>query len=194
MGLTDLFVLGLRKFGFSVSITLGSGYSVENDIETRKQNLKRVCDTTVAIPALKSIKNPDGVTWKTFCNVGTQMICESMDVKFFNHEMANQMYDLMATSPKWRKDSGLRAHLHANNGMIAVAAQKHDEHGHVTVIYPAPKMEESGSWGEEVPFCANIGAHPKKREDEGKNMNSVCRVSQAFLTEPDYFLFVGDEA
>ena len=96
-----------------------------------------------------------------------------------NH-LANDMYDIMASSPEFTKDSEERAHQHAEKGGLAIAAKKYPVHGHVAVVFPGP-MIYSGSWKRSVPMVANCG-----------KTNGIMPCSMAFSVKdgpPDYFLW-----
>lgn len=117
----------------------------------------------------------------TKCNIGTRQIAEEMGCFIFkpNH-LANDMYDIMAASPEFTKDTGERAVEHAKNGGLAIAAKKYKIKGHVAVVFPGP-MVYSGSWKKSVPLVANVGVS-----------NGIMATSLAFPVkdgEPDYFLW-----
>lgn len=120
----------------------------------------------------------DGIT---YCNIALDRILglygqpRMMDSKG-NPIMANAMCDFMRDHPEsWTKVDGNTACARASQGILVVACQKENEHGHVAAVYPSP-METSGSWQKEVPMLNNVG------KDVG-----VMRCSKCFRTEPDYY-------
>ena len=126
----------------------------------------------------KDLQPHDGIT---YCNIAidrTLALCglPRMINKLTGQPlMANDMCDLMRDSFKWRKINGDEATARANMGILAIACQRGDHHGHVAAVYPQ-KQAFSPSWGKYVPMLSNVG---KK--------NAVMRASQCFRTEPDYY-------
>ena len=133
------------------------------------QKLRDVCDRIMANPKLQP---HDG---KTFCSLAVTWICEEYDITEFEGLLANQIYDILASGRNWREVDGEVANKIANNGKIAIAAQKGRPHGHVAVVYPGA-MVWSTKWGREAPVLANVG----KR-------NGVLGANWAFAKEPEYF-------
>lgn len=75
------------------------------------------------------------------------------------------------------------AHAHAARGHLVIAGRVESEgNGHVCVIAPE-KMEYSGSWMKRVPLCANVG----------RSVFYGLRLSRAFKTEPEAWLFLGNK-
>lgn len=91
----------------------------------------------------------------THCNSYVNDVCQGYGCKDFDGLMANQMIDLMDTSPSWSKVAMEQCQSLANAGSLVVAGLKADPHGHVNVICPG-KEKTSGRWGN-VPSCANVG-------------------------------------
>ena len=102
--------------------------------------------------------------------------------------MANTIHKHMENHPdQWRKvagpayDYGLAIEA-ANQGCLLIAAQTNPNgHGHVAIIAPEPNGEKSGSWNKIAPFAANVG----KTCWYGK------RLSNAFVQEPETYLYIG---
>jgi hypothetical protein len=138
--------------------------------------LKEILDRVRQQPDLAPRK--DGTT---FCNIALDRIlglygAARMTAPKNVPLMANDMVDFMRNNPQlWVPVNGDVACARASQGVLVVAAQQADGHGHVAAVYPAP-MEYSGSWNKEVPMLNNIG---KK--------NAVMRASMCFHAEPEYF-------
>ena len=147
--------------------------------------LKDACDLVISDDDLRP---RDG---RTFCNIGSLTVAQAMGCTEFDTEgdplMADEMIALMEAnaSGKWSvASSSSEAALHALDGKLGFAAKTSAElgeaHGHLCVIYPA-SQQWSGSWGKEVPMCANVG-----------RQNGEEKVSSAFPVncgEPTYYLW-----
>lgn len=115
---------------------------------------------------------PDGTT---FCNYAVADTGIALGIHTLTRQQtANMMYKYLSSSSRKLTD-GLAVEL-AKEGCWVVAAQKNEGHGHINTIYPAD-MGFSGSWNKKVPMCANVG-----------HKNGIMKISQAFFTEPEYFL------
>lgn len=96
---------------------------------------------------------------KTYCNFFIQYVAKCVGYSGFDGMMANQMVEFMR-----RPDSGWiqladskTAQEHANNGVLVIAGRGNPSgHGHVCLIVPGI-LEKSGSWGDAVPKCVNVG-------------------------------------
>ena len=139
------------------------------------EQLKEVLDS---VRGQKDLVPHDGIT---FCNVALDRILGLCGIpRIINPlagqpHMANSMIDYMRASTKWQAVNGDVACARASQGVLVVACQQEDGHGHVSPVYPVP-MQFSGSWGKDVPMLSNVG----KR-------NGVLRASQCFHDEPLYF-------
>ena len=157
---------------------------------------KQILDAVRVLPELAPVMNPPldyvhGTVVRTFCNFNLDHVMLLYGVKRFINpltrepHMANDMIITMESSPKqWEKVNGDVACARASQGILVVACQREDNHGHVAPIYPA-SMEMSGSWGKNVPMLSNVGRPNSKGE-----FNQVWRASQCFKTEPDYYSLV----
>lgn len=172
MGLLDAIIKFIFGFssnqGASATIQLGTGYSVEKDMEQEAAKLIQLQEEAIAqFP-------PQGKT--THCNEGLMYIADGLgcrDLDGMNATcMVQHVQQLCIThSHDWREDSWERAVAHAARGGFAffgMEAPPGDVHGHVVSI-AAKSMEMSGTWGQEVPICANIG-----------KTNGFMRLSQCF--------------
>ena len=146
------------------------------------EHLKQILDTVRKQPDLQPVKNDEGEVVKTFCNIGLDRILKLCDKpRMINRVsgqplMANDMIECMEHSPSlWSEVNGEVACARASQGVLVVACQKADGHGHVCCVYPMTE-EFSSSWGKPVPMVSNIG-----------KTVGVMRVSQAFRTEPKYY-------
>jgi hypothetical protein len=92
----------------------------------------------------------------THCNAFVAEVCETYAHVQMNGLLANDIIDLISTSPLWSEVPRERCQELANGGTLIVAGLKADPHGHVNVICPGI-AKTSGRWGA-VPSCANIGA------------------------------------
>ena len=136
--------------------------------------LKIILDTVRVQPDLAP---HDG---ETFCNIALDRVLGLCGIPRMVGEngaplMANEMIDFMRESPDYAKINGDAACARASQGILVIACQQEEGHGHVCPVYPAT-MEMSGSWGKTVPMVSNVG-----------RTVGVMRVSQAFKTEPDFY-------
>lgn len=131
------------------------------------KELQEICEETVNSLELTP---HDGMT---YCNVAVTRIVEEYGIKDFRGLTANQICDWLEKN--WDKTNGKEANILANEGVLCIAAQKGEEHGHAAVVYPGA-MVWSSKWGKECPVLANVG----KR-------NGVMGANWAFATEPVYY-------
>jgi hypothetical protein len=104
----------------------------------------------------RAAKNANGIMERiTSCNAYVNEVCEIFGYKEFNGLLANQMIDLMASSPAWSLIGIDKAQFLANQGSLVIAGLKAEPHGHVAVCVPG-KDKTSGRWGV-VPGIANVG-------------------------------------
>ena len=141
--------------------------------------LKEILDAVRNQPDLKP---HDGIT---YCNIAIDRILGLMGIpRIINPltgqpHLANSMIDAFEHSPtRWGEVNGFMAHSCADMGVLAIAAQKADGHGHVAPVYPSEKMVYSPSWGKDVPYLSNVG-----------RKNAIMRASQCFRGEPKYYAF-----
>lgn len=144
--------------------------------------LKEILDHVRQQEDLKPVVDAQGHVLTTYCNIGLDRILGLYGVPRMVNKltgqplMANDMCDYMRDSARqWTKVSGDVACARASQGVLVVACQKADGHGHVCAVYPMTE-EWSSSWGKPVPMVSNIG-----------KTVGVMRASQAFKTEPDYY-------
>jgi len=156
--------------------------------------LKDFCDDAIKKYPPKIDKKTGDVV-ATYCNFAVDDIARHMDYKGFNYNGAPYMADRICSVllSDWLKIDGEQAHRLAASGVLCIAAMssaeiraaairlnkpalKNAQHGHVAVIYPAPRMVQSASWCKEVPLLANIG-----------RVNGVLGASQCFPAEPKYY-------
>lgn len=150
--------------GFIYEFPVGNG--VEEERMANVARLQQLCTEAVSNPAFVPKFG------KTFCNFCARYIAEGMGFFGFPaNAMANDMIGFLATRPEWREDSIERAHAHAIRGGLAFLTLTEYPHGHIAAVYPAP-MESSGSWGEDVPLLANVGA-----------TNGIMRASAVFRAD-----------
>lgn len=124
---------------------------------------------------------PDGTT--TYCNFFVSSVCRAMGYGGFTNNganapmLANDMIDFMLDNKNgWMTVSGEVAQAHANSGVLVIAGQKSDGHGHVCMVRPG-EMLPSLNWGKKAPRVANIG----------KDVFIDKSASWAFKTEPTFF-------
>lgn len=140
--------------------------------------LRRICDAIVAAPEFK-MKNGE-----TYCNLALRKAMDGVELDLFYDEkkkrvmMANEMIDYMEATPSrfGRIHDGTDAFEWAKAGLIVLACNKGEKHGHIALVYPAEEMQHSASWGKLVPMLANVG----KR-------NGIMRASLCFQEEPKYY-------
>lgn len=149
--------------------------------------LKEILDAVRIQPDLRPELDDDGHVVRTFCNIGLDRILGLYGaprmVNKLNGEplCANDMVAYMRGSNRWEKVDGGAAVARASQGVLVVAAQAAEGHGHVVAVYPAP-AQHSGSWGKDVPMLNNIG-----RPFKDGSVNMVAKASLCFRTEPEYF-------
>lgn len=122
---------------------------------------------------------------KSFCNTFTNHVLNSLGYKGFDGLMANQIFAKMCVSPAWERCSTKDAIHYSNSGLVVVASQLGEAHGHVCVCVTGEPVF-SWKWGTLVPTCANVGA-TEKSVFCGKGVN------WAFETMPSFFVMTSDE-
>ena len=138
--------------------------------------LKEILD---AVRTQEDLKPVEG---KTFCNIALDRVLGLCGIPRLVNRlnglplMANDMIDAMRNSPtRWEEVTGEVAVARALKGVLVVAAQQKERHGHVAPVYPLPPSF-SPSWGKDAPILSNVGVR-----------NEVMRASMCFRTEPLYF-------
>lgn len=148
-------------------------------VDDEVRRLKKICDAVLANPDYRPhTMARDGNTW-TFCNRATHEVAWKF-ARYWGFEMllANAMIDKMENDPQWTKvKEGIWAAEYARSGGFAVACQRGEKHGHIAVVRPEPN-KYSHSWHKPVPILNNVG-----------RKNGIMRASEAFKTEPDYWIF-----
>jgi len=121
---------------------------------------------------------------KTYCNIGIHRILGLLGVPQMINKLtlqpllANDMCDCLRNSTsRWLKVDGDAATARAVKGLLVLACQKADGHGHIACVYPLP-AEYSGTWAKYAPMLNNIG-----------RKNAIMRSSLCFRTEPDYYAY-----
>lgn len=129
----------------------------------------------------EDLKPHDGVT---YCNIAINRILKLYGIApliYKNNQqplMANAMCDYLRDSgTTWLKIDGDAACARANRGLLVLACQRGEAHGHIAAVYPLP-ASYSPSWAKYVPMLNNIG-----------RKNAIMRCSQCFRTEPDYYAY-----
>jgi hypothetical protein len=137
-----------------------------------------------ALDHVRSHEDLEPKNGKTYCNIAVHRTLGLLGVPQMINKLtgqpllANDMCDCLRNSPsRWVKVDGDVATARTVKGMLVLACQRLDGHGHIACVYPLP-AEYSGSWGKWVPMLNNIG---KK--------NGIMRSSQCFKTEPDYYAY-----
>ena len=181
-----------KRFGVSVSVTLGSGYSVETEnreaAAALTERLEAACDN----PAWNSL--PDGTT---YCNYFCQQVAHAFGIKDLDQpngaplmaaDMGPKLREFMKEPGcPWREVSMAKAQELANRGEFVLGwagAPEGEHHGHVVVIAPG-EMENSASFGYPVPLCASIA----KYDPKGESKNRIDKVSIFYRADnkPVYF-------
>lgn len=137
--------------------------------------LKEACDTVLKQDDLK----PRSINGKlvTNCDEGVKRICDLMGHCHFDSEQNANMMIKMLSMKVGRLIKMQEGFEMAMQGKVAILAVPASPHGHVAVIYPAPK-QMSGKWMKEVPMVANIGVE-----------NRIMKASEAFRHEPFCYTF-----
>lgn len=126
---------------------------------------------------------------KTFCNFATDYIASQLGCQMFHDAkkqpyLANQIIDILSSSPKWQKVSGTAAWDWAMEGKLALATQKELPHGHVAVLAPAPRVW-SNKWQMYCPQVYNVG--------KADNMNTFppfwIGENFAFADRPVHYVY-----
>jgi len=104
----------------------------------------------------REVKNANGhIEHISCCNTYVNEVCQIFGYKEFEGLLANQMIDLMVSSPAWSLTGIDKAQFLANQGSLVIAGLKAEPHGHVCVCVPG-KEKTSGRWGV-VPSVASVG-------------------------------------
>lgn len=160
--------------------------------------LKEILDAVREQADLRPQVDEEGHVLRTFCNIGLDRILGLCGIPRLINKVsmqplcANDICDYMRNSfTRWTKVTGEVACARASQGILVVACRHSDTangHGHIAAVYPAP-MQNSGSWGKDVPMLNNIGRpfKPKPPFTEEDLKNRVLKSSQCFRKEPDYY-------
>ena len=171
----------VRPDTVGVTMDLGSGADIDGQRAERRAAIRAACEAGVANPEWVQRINGDG-TVDTFCNRFFLSVAHAAGCFELDGKLANEQIHQMAASANFRCDTMERAHRHAMRGGLAIAGLTAEGHGHVCPVADEP-MQDSGSWGKPVVMVWNVGRAP----------NGLKRVSQAFKTEPLFFLWRPDE-
>lgn len=119
----------------------------------------------------------------THCNQSVNIVAQRCGFPGFNGLMANQIIDVMDSSPDWMPLSLGLAQGTANSGQLVIAGEKGSPHGHVVVVRPGI-AGVSGKWpGASVPKVLNVGAQ-----------NSIGRgLNYAFQDIPRLWVWKGND-
>lgn len=137
----------------------------------KRVELAKLLEDVVKNPAFQ----PEGKVTK--CNFGVQRVAFEFDYDGFNKKLANDIYEIVKAGGAWGRTDPDGAATASWNGCFVIAAQKGKPHGHVATVYPGG-LSFSGKWQKNCPLVANVG---KK--------NWICKASEAFVDEPEYFIF-----
>lgn len=154
--------------------------------------LKAFCDEAIAeFPPAVDAKTRE--VKYTYCNLAADYICRRMGYIGFRDKngpiLADRICEVLNLA--WVAIDGDTAFKLARAGTLCMSAMssaelrklpkfKDAKHGHVAVVYPADKMEYSGSWAKDCPILANVGA-----------TNGAMRASKCFPAEPKYYILPG---
>lgn len=163
------------KPSVNIGMWLGSGYSVERDMNANIEKLKNVCNAVV------TDKKFEAKNGETYCNFAFWEVAAEMGYEEFRAKKmtANQIIRHIEESNGWRKTEPEVAHAFARNGGLAVAGKKYPKHGHIAAVFPTSAMLFSGSLNKYVPVLANVG-----------RTNGIMKASECFPVsegEPDYW-------
>jgi hypothetical protein len=169
----------------SISMWLGSGYSLEKDIKAKRDRLENVCKAVVADPNFVTRDITGDSIKETFCNravweIGAEMGC---DVFKKRQMYARDIIKHCKSSGDWTEVSPERALEHAKRGNLTICGKRYPDMDHVAAVYPT-EMLFSGSWNKYVLVVANVG---KK--------NGIMKVSEAFPVaegEPQFWAYLED--
>lgn len=156
--------------------------------------LKDFCDEAIKKYPPK-INPKTGEVEATYCNFAADFIARRLGYTGFGYNGAPYMADRICSVllSDWLAVDGEQAHRLASAGVLCIAAMSSAEiravasrlnkpalanasHGHIAVVYPAPRMVQSASWRKDVPLLANVG-----------RTNGVLGASQCFPAEPKYY-------
>lgn len=143
--------------------------------------IKAACDAGIADPKLLPEIDEHGVVKKTFCNFFVQRIAKAVGYDGFADMTANEIFDRCSEDRQWSQVDASRAAIAAQQGLLVVAAHKHQPHGHVAVVYPGGGLMYSGKWQADAPVVASVG-----------HENKICGANYAFVVSeapPLYFLW-----
>ena len=168
----------LKKPSFSVSMTLGTGYTRMRDVIGLMDAVCDVYDNVAYAPL------PDGTT---FCNIAVAVVAAAMGCKDFFGKTADEIVAFVAASQDWSETPFEKAQDLANQGTLLIAgldsASLGQAHGHVVIIRPG-KVCYSGKWNA-TPRCLNIGAENFiSRAKRGPLTNQPAGLNEAFVEMP----------
>lgn len=167
-------VLGLIKMSLDrgVQITLGS-WRFWGVAEINMKDQLLLLDA-IHLPLCRPEYQPGG--GMTHCNAYVNEVCAALGFKDFDGLPANQIVELMVSSPMWSEVPMEKCQFLANQGSLVVAGIKEEPHGHVNIICPG-KEKTSVRYGGLVPSCANIG----------KDVFIGKGISWAFSSMPKFY-------
>ena len=169
----------------SISVWLGSGYSLEKDIKAKRDRLENVCRAVVVDPDFVSRDITGDDIKETFCNRALWEIAAEMGCEVFKKKKmyARDIIKHCQNSGDWTEVNPEKALEHAKRGNLAICGKRYPTMDHVAAIFPTD-MLFSGSWDKYVPVVANVG----KR-------NGIMKVTEAFPVvegEPNYWAYIED--
>jgi hypothetical protein len=159
--------LSLGGKGIAWHRWLGSGYSVDEERQTRASGLERLCQEAVASQAFVATAD------KTFCNRSVRYICQGCGYNGFGqNDLANDILQKLKEAEDWEEIPLKMVSKCSQQGELVVLGVVEQPHGHVVVGYPSPE-QESSTWGILVPLVAHVGKSP----------NGIMRLSEAFSAD-----------
>lgn len=140
--------------GVSVTVPLGTGYSVDADVAARVAKLRAACDQARLNPAWRSGQpGPND----THCNGNAHEVAQAFGYPKLAALLANVQISLLSTDPDWEATlDAARFGTHALKGGLGFATVVEYPHGHLCPGYPDP-AQPSMSWGGNQPIVSNVG-------------------------------------
>lgn len=114
---------------------------------------------------------------RTYCNKFVGYVARKMGCHDLDNILANDMVLRMEGGPSWVRTEMEEAHERADLGLLVVAGEWAEPHGHVCIVIPGEPVL-SGKWGRMAPLVANVG----KNVFIGKGVNFAFKKPPRFWT------------
>lgn len=179
--LLDLLTGLMAAPGVSVTMPLGTGYSVDADRAAAVAKLRAACDMARMNPAYRP--GQPGPT-DTHCNGNAAEVARAFGFLKLEGLMANQQVALLSSDPDWKATpDAARFGDHALKGGLGFATVVEYPHGHLCPGYPDP-AQLSGTWGGLEPIVSNVGKTVGVMKLSGAFLLTQKPLLRFFLFQP----------